>query len=120
MYSFNQFCYFPLIYSFKHLEVYSFIHLGSFLYFLPPFTDPVFFFFSFFGLFSRSVLSNSCSQTLSIGLFRQEYWSGLPFPPLGNLPDPRTEPASPVSLALQAYSLPTEPSGKPSDPVNNI
>ena len=31
---------------------------------------------------------------LSIGFSRQEYWSGLPFPPLGDLPDPGTEPAS--------------------------
>ena len=31
---------------------------------------------------------------LSMGFFRQEYWSGLPFPPPGGLPDPGTEPAS--------------------------
>ena len=29
-----------------------------------------------------------------MGFFRQEYWSGLPFPPPGDLPDPGTEPAS--------------------------
>ena len=45
---------------------------------------------------------------LSMGFSRQEYWSGLPFPPLGYLPDPGIEPLSPVSLALQADSLPTE------------
>ena len=39
---------------------------------------------------------------------RQEYWSGLPFPSPGNLPDPRIKPGSP---ALQADSLPTEPLG---------
>ena len=50
---------------------------------------------------------------LSIGFPRQASWSGLPFPPPGDLPDPRSEPASPVSPALQADSLPTEPSGKP-------
>ena len=59
MYSFNQFCYFPLIYSFKHLEIYSFIHLGSSLYFLPLFTDPVSFFFSF--LFLVSLVTQSCT-----------------------------------------------------------
>ena len=32
--------------------------------------------------------------------FRQEYWSGLPFPAPGGLPDPRTEPASLSSPAL--------------------
>ena len=33
---------------------------------------------------------------LSMGFFRQEYWSGLPFPPLGDLPDPEIEPMSPT------------------------
>ena len=41
---------------------------------------------------------------------RQGYWSGLPFPSPGNLPDPGIEPGSPV---LQADSLPTELQGKP-------
>ena len=45
--------------------------------------------------------------------FRQEYLSGLPFPTPGDLPHPGIEPMSPVSLALQANSLPTEPLGKP-------
>ena len=46
---------------------------------------------------------------LSMGFFRQEYWSGLPFPPLGDLLDPGTESRSP---AWQADSLPSEPPGK--------
>ena len=33
---------------------------------------------------------------LSMGFSRQEYWSGLPFPSPGDLPDPGTEPGSPV------------------------
>ena len=41
----------------------------------------------------------------SLGFSRQEYWSGLPFPSPGDLPDPRIEPGSP---ALQADSSPTE------------
>ena len=41
----------------------------------------------------------------SMGFSRQEYWSGLPFPPPGALPDPGIKPGSP---ALQADSLPTE------------
>ena len=45
---------------------------------------------------------------LPMGFFRQEYWSGFPFPPPGNLPDPGIEPTSPVSPALKADSLPTE------------
>ena len=47
---------------------------------------------------------------LSLGFSRQEYWSGLPCPPPGDLPDPGTKPGSP---ALQADSLPSEPPGKP-------
>jgi len=40
-----------------------------------------------------------------MGLSRQEYWSGLPCPPPGDLPDPRIEPVSSVYPALQANSL---------------
>ena len=47
---------------------------------------------------------------LFMEFFRQEYWSELPFPSLGDLPDPRIEPRSP---ALLADSLPSEPRGKP-------
>ena len=36
------------------------------------------------------------------GFFRQEYWSGFPFPPPGDLPDPGIKPTSLVSPALQA------------------
>ena len=46
--------------------------------------------------------------------FNKEYWSRLPLPPPGDLPDPRIKPVSPVSPTLQADSLPTEPQGKPS------
>ena len=46
----------------------------------------------------------------SIGLSRQEYWSGLPFPSPGDLPEPGIEPGSPT---LQADALPSEPPGKP-------
>ena len=47
---------------------------------------------------------------LSMGFFRPEYWSGLPFPSPGHLPDPGIEPRSPT---LQAHPLPSEPPGKP-------
>ena len=46
----------------------------------------------------------ACQAPLSMGFSRQEYWSGLPFPSSGNLPDPGIEPMSP---ALQADCLPT-------------
>ena len=42
---------------------------------------------------------------------RQEYWSGLPFPSPGDLPNPGIEPRSP---SLQADTLLSEPPGKPS------
>ena len=41
-----------------------------------------------------------------MGFSRQEYWSGLPFPSPGDLPDPTIEPGSPT---LQADALPSEP-----------
>ena len=47
------------------------------------------------------------------GILHQEYWSGLPCPSPGDLPDPGIEPTSPESPALQRDSLPTEPPGKP-------
>ena len=47
---------------------------------------------------------------LSLGFSRQDYWSGLAFPPPGDLPDPGTESTSPVSPALQADSLSAETS----------
>ena len=52
----------------------------------------------------------ACQAPLSMGFSRQEYWSGLPFPSPGDLPDPGIDPRSPTLLA---DSLPSEPSGKP-------
>ena len=46
--------------------------------------------------------------SLSVGFSMQEYWSGLPFPSAGDLPDPGIKSGSPV---LQEDSLPTEPAG---------
>ena len=43
---------------------------------------------------------------LSMGFSRQEYWSGLPFPPSGDLPNPGIETVSPVTPASQVDSLP--------------
>ena len=51
---------------------------------------------------------------LSMGFSRQEYWSGLPCPPPGDLPDPGIEPESPEAPALKADSFTAEPPGKPS------
>ena len=44
------------------------------------------------------------------GIFRKEFWSGLPFPSPGDLPHPGIKPGSPT---LQADTLPSEPPGKP-------
>ena len=55
------------------------------------------------------------------GIFSDENTgSGLSFPPPGDLPNPGIEPATPVSPALQADSLPTEPSGKPLDVITLV
>ena len=46
----------------------------------------------------------------SMGFSRQEYWSGVPFPSPGDLPDSGIEPGSPV---LRVDALPSKPPGKP-------
>ena len=53
---------------------------------------------------------------LSMGFSRQEYWSGVPFPSPGNLPNPGIKPRS---LALQTGTLTSEPPGKPNIVNNN-
>ena len=68
------------------------------------------------GLVAKSCLTLATSWTiarqapLSVKFSRQEYWSGLPFPAPGDLPDQGIEPRFP---ALQADSLKTELRGKP-------
>ena len=47
----------------------------------------------------------ACQAPLSLEFSRQEYWSELSFPSLGDLPDLGIKPASPVAPALQANSL---------------
>ena len=53
---------------------------------------------------------------LSMEFSRQEYWSGLPFPPAGDLPISGNEP---MSLALADGFFSTEPHGKPSEVRSN-
>ena len=50
---------------------------------------------------------------LPMGFSRQEYWSGLPFPPKGDLPAQRSNPRLLHLLHCQADSLPLAPPGKP-------
>ena len=62
---------------------------------------------------SHSVVSDSlwpCQAPLSLEFSRQEYWSGLPCPSPGDLPNPGMESRSPAS---QVDSLPSEPPGNP-------
>ena len=54
--------------------------------------------------------TGACQAPVSLGFPRQEYWSGLPCAPPGDLPNPGIEPRSPT---LQAVSLLSEPSKKP-------
>ena len=68
------------------------------------------------GLVAQSCLilcnpwSVGCQAPLSMGFFRQEYWSGLPFTSPGDLPDPGIKPRSP---AWQGDSLPLSHQGSP-------
>ena len=50
-----------------------------------------------------------------MGFPRQEYWSGLPFPPPGDLPDPGIKPMSPT---MADRSFTTEQQGKPNTEIN--
>ena len=62
--------------------------------------------------------SVACQAAPSMGSPRQEYWSGLPFPPSEDLPDPGIKAESPESPALQADSLTAETLGKPFTSLN--
>ena len=72
-------------------------------------------------MLSCSVASNSFvtpwtvvpRAPLSVGFPRHEYWSGLPFSTLGELPDPGVESVSPASLALAGGFFTTEPQAEP-------
>ena len=54
----------------------------------------------------------ACQAPLSMEFSRQEYWSGLPFPSLEDLPHPGIEPVSLASPTLRVYSLPLSHQGK--------
>ena len=64
-------------------------------------------------LFFATPWSIACQAPLSMGFFRQEHWSRLPFPLSGDFPNPGVEPSSLASPALQEDSLPAESLGKP-------
>ena len=87
--------------------------------------------FYFFNCFPKCVRAQSrpalCHSMdwagqapLSMGFSRQEYWSGLPFPPPADLPDPGIKPASLASPALQVDFLPLSHLGSPKYLLINI
>ena len=55
----------------------------------------------------------ACEAPLSMGFLRQEYWSGLPFPSPGDLPNPGIEPTPLMSPASAGVFFATESPGKP-------
>ena len=62
----------------------------------------------------------ACQIPLSMGISRQEYWSGLTFPPPEDLPSPRFEHSSPASSALAGRFFTTEPPEKSLQKYQNI
>ena len=80
-------------YSFPHVLVCSVCVLSQILLFAAPLTTP-------------------CQVPLSLEFSRQEYWSGLPFPPAGDLPDQGTEPKSLASPALAGRFFTTSAIGE--------
>ena len=61
---------------------------------------------------SATLWTVASQAPLSMGLPRQGYWSGLPGPPPGHLPDPGTEPMSPASPARRGDYSPAKPPGE--------
>ena len=82
-----------------------------------------------FFFFNRDVLSlvwlfaafwtMAFQAPLSMGFSRQEYWSGLPLPPPGDIPNSGIEPTSPASPALAGGFFTTAPPWKPSKSVEH-
>ena len=58
---------------------------------------------------SVTLQSVACQAPLFMKYSRQEYWSGLSFPPLGDLPNPGIKPTSPASPALAGGFFTTTP-----------
>ena len=77
-------------------------------------------------MFSHAVASDSATPwtvahqvPLSMEFSRQEYWSGVPFHPPGDLPEPGIKPVSPACPALAGGSLQIRP-GKKKKPLQNV
>ena len=68
---------------------------------------------SYAHVLSHVLLFATLWTSLSTGFSRQEYWSGMPFPPPGDFTDPGIETASLALPELQVDTSLAEPSGKP-------
>ena len=106
-----------LLYIHKHTYTYMHIHTHPYLHIhecVPNHFSHVQFFATLWAVAHQA--------PLSMGFPRQEYWSGLPLPPLGNLPDPGMEPAALyVSCIGKVGSLPLAPPGKtPPPPTHTL
>ena len=93
-----------LVYTYTHMSIiYRQIHCIHIVY------ASVYIIYSSSNSCAYSNLCNptdySCQAPLSMGFSRQKYWSGLPFPTPGDLPNTGFKPLSPESPALQADSL---------------
>ena len=62
---------------------------------------------------SETLWTVACQAALSMGFSRQDYWSGLPCPPPGDLPNPGINPRLLCLLHWEEVSLPLAPPGKP-------
>ena len=86
------------------LKMFSLFFCACFLYIICVLCCAVLSHFSCIRLF-ETPWTIALQVPLSMGFPGQEYWSGLPCPPPGDLPNPGIKPSSPVSPALQADSL---------------
>ena len=104
-------CYFPNCNLSNHLYFQMYSHIASVLLdTMCPLS--IFIFFKSLSCVRLFVTSWTAAHQApqSMGFSRQEYWSGLPFPSPGDLPNPGIKPGSPT---LEADALTSEPPGKP-------
>ena len=107
----SDWCLFGFAFPLLNVKNWGF-SLHVFVYNVPPY---VLSHFSHVRLFVALWIA-AFRAPLSVGFSRQEYWSGLPCPPSGDLLDPGNEPAAPVPPAFQVDSLPLIHQGSPISP----
>ena len=117
----------------KYLHTYEFFSFWIFMF--PQFQDthflPLLYIRVYFGIGTQSLsciwlcatswtVAHQASLSLSVEFSRQDYWSGLSFPPPGDLPNPGIKPASPGSPILQADVLPLSYQGSSSTSSSQV